>query len=71
VSHINPAKLADRMRDFVAHATKYATGTTAFGGITKADTDAALADLEDKREAKVAVDTMGKEAASEAVVMVA
>ncbi|NCO42914.1 MAG: hypothetical protein GW911_24000 [Armatimonadetes bacterium] len=38
--HISPNKFAGTLQEFVAHATKYATGTTTFGGLTTADIEA-------------------------------
>mgnify|MGYP001587275436 FL=1 len=50
------SKLAELLKDFVAHATKYATGDKSFGGVTLADIEAMQTAFTAKWDAKVEAD---------------
>jgi hypothetical protein len=54
--YISPNKFAGTLQEFVAHATKYATGTTTFGGLTTADIEAMDTAFQQKWRAKIDAD---------------
>jgi hypothetical protein len=52
----SPNKFAETLQEFVAHATKYATGATTFGGLTAADIGAMDTEFDQKWRAKIEAD---------------